>query len=299
MTNAVATQTTGIKLPEWISGWGQDEYGVFIELSLSTGDQYWDYIDQRLRRIPAGTFTMGSPDSEEGRFDKEGPQHEVTISQDYWLMETPVTQRLWQHVMGDNPSRFVDPQRPVEQVDWSGCDEFCRKLSVAVGGLFELPTEAQWECACRAGTATSTYAGEIKILGERNAPILDAIAWHGGNSGVDFDLGDGWDSSRWPQKQFDHQQAGSRKVAQKRPNDWGLYDMLGNVWEWCRDGRRDYSDRPATDPSGPTDLVVGRVIRGGGWFGRAQDVRAAFRDADDPGLRYGALGFRCVCSVAE
>ena len=290
---------TGVTLPNWISGWGQDEFGIFVQFSLPTGDKYWDYVDERLRWIPAGTFMMGSPDSEAGRYDDEGPQHKVTISRGYWLMDTPVTQQLWEHVMGDKPSRFVDPHRPVEQVDWHRCTEFCESLSKLVGASLQLPTEAQWEYACRAGTETSTYAGEMKIIGERNAPILDEIAWYGGNSGVDFDLDDGWDSSDWPEKQFKHESAGTRKVAQKRSSDWGVYDMLGNVWEWCRDGQRKYTDEAVTDPTGSLDEGSFRVFRGGGWLGLAQFVRSAYRVGHPPGHRRRSLGFRCACSVAE
>ncbi len=182
-------------LPDWISAWGKDEFGLFVEFSLPTGDDYSDFVDQPLRRIPAGTFTMGSPESEPGRNTDEGPQHQVTITRSFWIMDTPVTQQLWKHVMSDNPSHFVDPDRPVEQVDWDRCVEFNQKLSELVGATFTLPTEAQWENACRAGTQTATYASDMEILGERNAPILDSIAWYGGNSGVDFDLDVGDDSS--------------------------------------------------------------------------------------------------------
>ena len=299
LINEKSTHGMGMQLPDWISGWGQDEFGVFVEFSSPTGDEYWSFCDQRLRWIAPGTFTMGSPDSEDGRNSNEGPLHEVTISQGYWLMDTPVTQQLWELIMGDNPSRFVDLERPVEQVDWNRCAEFCQNLSELFGASFELPTEAQWEYACRAGSDTSTYAGEMKILGERNAPILDVIAWYGGNAGVNFDLEDGFDSSDWPEKQFDHQQAGTRKVAQKQPNAWGLYDMLGNVWEWCRDGERSYVEESIADPIGPTEEGAIRVIRGGGWYDHAQGVRAACRRAYDPGGRSIPLGFRCVCSVAE
>ncbi len=286
-------------LPHWTSAWGQDQFGLFVEFSLPTGDTYWDHLDQRLRYIPPGTFTMGSPESEQGRFSREGPQHQVTITRPFWIMDTPVTQRLWQHVMRDKPSRFADPDRPVEQVDWHRCVEFAQKLSELVDVTFSLPTEAQWEYVCRAGTETATYAGEIEILGERNAPILDPIAWYGGNSGVDFDLDDGWDSSDWSEKQVEHTRAGTRKVARRQPNDWGLYDMLGNVWEWCQDGRREYTTKPALDPIGPTQQAPGRVIRGGGWHSPARDVRAVCRSALVPGSRDRFLGFRCVCPVAE
>ena len=136
---------------------------------------------------------------------------------------------------------------------------------------FSLPTEAQWEYACRAGTDTATYAGPLEILGEKNGPCSDPIAWYGGNGGVGFDLKNGFDVSTWPNKQYDHQKAGTHPVAQKLPNPWGLYDMLGNVWEWCLDGPIGYTDESAVDPVGPNEGAV-RVLRGGSWLSRA--VRA-------------------------
>ena len=282
------------RLPTWISGWGHDDLGVFVEFSLSTGDRYWEFIDQRLRWIPAGNFMMGSPESEAGRFDDEGPEHEVMLSHGFWMMDTPVTQELWEHVMGENPSRFVHTRRPVERVDWNECASFCEKLGEMLGGSFALPSEAQWEYACRAGNQAATYAGDLQIRGERNAPVLDPIAWYGGNSGVYFDLEDGSDSSGWPEKQHEHQSAGTRIVSQKQPNDWGLFDMLGNVWEWCRDGQRSYENNAVRDPMGSTEADVFRVIRGGSWGNHARGVRAACRDAFDPGRRSIVLGFRCV-----
>ncbi|MEO1618819.1 MAG: formylglycine-generating enzyme family protein [Planctomycetota bacterium] len=296
MATASTNQSTfeSGRFPTWISGWGHDELSVFVEFSLSTGDRYWEFIDQRLRWIPAGDFVMGSPESEAGRFDREGPAHEVTLSRGFWMMDTPVTQELWEHVMGENPSRFFHPHRPVELVDWNACASFCEKLGTMLGGSFELPSEAQWEYACRAGNQAATYAGELQIRGERNGPVLDPIAWYGGNSGVDFDLEDGHDSSGWPEKQYEHQLAGTRIVGQKQPNDWGLFDMLGNVWEWCHDGKRRYTNEAVLDPMGSTDANADRVFRGGSWGDHAQGARAAYRSAYRPGYRDSYLGFRCV-----
>lgn len=294
MTMTLLQNHATLRLPDGISGWGQDEYSIFIEFSLSTGDKNWDYIDQRLRWIPPGRFTMGSPDDEGGQLGDDAPQHTVTIRNGFWMMDTPVTQQLWQHVMENNPSEFVDPERPVEQVDWHQATAFCQKLSGLLKATIQLPSEAQWEYACRAGTETATYAGPMKIIGEHNAPVLHEIAWYGGNSGRDFDLPNGLHISDWPERQFEDRQAGTRKVAKKNPNPWGLYDMLGNVWEWCRDGQRRYFEVSVVDPLGSTEDSALRVLRGGSWRGRAQSVRAASRFADDPGYRCDSLGFRCV-----
>jgi formylglycine-generating enzyme required for sulfatase activity len=154
-----------------------------------------------------------------------------------------------------------------------------------------LPTEAEWEYACRAGTETATYAGAIEILGENNAPILDAIAWYGGNSGVGFALENGVGSSGWSNKQHEHTQAGTRKVAAKEPNPWGLYDMLGNVYEWCEDWYGSYDAVEVTDPTGP-DWGTYRVYRGGSWLSSARLVRAACRNRLAPSLRWFDQGFR-------
>jgi formylglycine-generating enzyme required for sulfatase activity len=147
---------------------------------------------------------MGSPAGEAGRWDdREGPQHEVHIRRGLWLAETPVTQALWVAVMGTNPSRFVSPDRPVEQVSWDDCQGFIEKLNGLVPGLdARLPTEAEWEYACRADTTTATWMGDLDIRGDNDAPLLDGIAWYGGNSGQGFELADGHDSTKWPSKQY-------------------------------------------------------------------------------------------------
>ena len=225
--------------PRWASGWGQDRYGVFVEFTLQE-------VIQRLRWIPPGRFWMGSPEEEtrglakeeweRAWFDAEHPRHSVTLTEGYWLFDTPCTQALWEAGMGENPSRFKSPTRPVEQVSWHDVQDFLTQINARLPGLdLVLPSEAQWEYACRAGTETAIYTGDLAILGVCNAPALDPIAWYGGNSGVDFDLKDGHDSSNWPGKQYPHTRAGTRPVGLKWVNPWGLYDMLGKVWEWTQD----------------------------------------------------------------
>ncbi len=242
--------------PAWAAAWGQDRYGPWCALQLGE-------VEQRLRWIPPGRFRMGSPADEEGRFDREGPQHEVTLSKGFWLFDTPCTQALWQAVMGTTPSHFKGAKRPVEQVSWDDCQQFLQQFHRQVHELpLALPTEAQWEYACRAGTTTARYEED-----------LAAIAWYEGNS-----------------------RNATHEVGQKRPNAWGLYDMLGNVYEWCHDGRREYTGASVVDPVGPLDAGAGRAIRGGSWLDVALLARAALRRAAPPALRDRDLGFRCSSS---
>lgn len=270
--------------PSWASAWGEDQNGVFVAFEV-------DGVEQRLRWIRPGTFEMGSPENEAGRDDDE-VQHTVTITQGFWLGETPCTQALWEAVMGENPSRFQSPKRPVEQVSFEDVSTFLERLGSRVPDLSpRLPTEAEWEYACRAGTETATYAGDLDLKGDNNAPVLHSIAWYGGNSGIDFDLEDGVDSSSWKEKQFEHSRACTHDVGLKQPNPWGLYDMLGNVYEWCSDRYGDYREIPVEDPVGPGEGTY-RVFRGGSWNSYAQDVRAAYRDGYPPSDRNQSLGFR-------
>jgi formylglycine-generating enzyme required for sulfatase activity len=228
---------------------------------------------QRFRYCPPGTFLMGSPIGEPGRFADEGPQHRVRLTEGFWLADTPVTQALWTAAGRKNPSHFVHDQRPVEQVTWHEAVAFCAAL-----GCLQ-PTETQWEYACRAGTTTALYTGPIQLLGDTEAPALDPIAWYDENSSQGYDLKDG-------------STQGTRIVATRHANPWGLFDTLGNVYEWCRDSLRRYTADAVDDPV--DESGGGRVIRGGSWAGRARDVRAAYRGSFVPGEADIYLGFRLL-----
>jgi formylglycine-generating enzyme required for sulfatase activity len=261
---------------------GRDRHGLWAELKIG------HKVSQRLRWIFPGRFRMGSPETEVGRFENEGPQREVRIERGFWIFATPCTQEFWEAVMGENPSRFRSPTRPVEQVSWDDCRNFLERLNGRLDGLvLSLPSEAQWEYACRAGTETATYAGNLEILGENNAPVLDEIAWYGGNCGVDFELENGWDTSGWKDKQHKFERGGTHPVGLKRPNAWGLHDMLGSVWEWCADEYREHG-------SGDVEASADRVLRGGSWYFGAWYVRAAVRHWRAPGSRLVTFGFRCA-----
>ena len=185
----------------WAHAWGTDSFGVWASFSVPAADG--SRVTQRLRWCKPGRFVMGSPADEEGRHDNEGPQHEVTLATGFWLFDTPCTQALWEAVMVRNPSRFRSPARPVERVSFEDVQAFLAKVNTLVPGLcLVLPSEAQWEYACRAGTNTATYVGEMPILGVFNAPVLDGIAWYGGNSGMGFELENGVVSSDWSEKQY-------------------------------------------------------------------------------------------------
>jgi formylglycine-generating enzyme required for sulfatase activity len=235
--------------------------------------QGWTVPDLNLEMayIRPGTFTMGSPASESGRSDDEGPQTQVTLTKSYWLGKTEVTQAQWEALMGNNPSSFKGADRPVEQVSWNDAMQFCRKLTErerAAGRLSEsyeyaLPTEAQWEYACRAGT-TGQYAGDGN---------LGDMGWYGGNSGNT-----------------------THPVGQKQPNAWGLYDMHGNVWEWCLDWYGNYPGGSVRDPTGPSS-GTNRVLRGGCWNIYAFYCRSAYRSRLVPGYRNNILGFRLALAL--
>jgi formylglycine-generating enzyme required for sulfatase activity len=272
--------------------------------------------------VPAGTFLMGSPAGEPGRDVCEGPRTRVTLSRPFWLGRTTVTHAQWRAVMGtDLPAqarkafpgeadvgRFLantDGEIAMHYVSWDDAMAFCGKLNARArpgagryaGYAYTLPTEAQWEYACRAGTSEATYAGALEVWGRSNAPVLDAIAWYGGNSSVGY-RGTGWDTSGWSEKQYPGGFAGPRDVALKQANAWGLCDMLGNVYQWCL-------DYPATSlPGGavtdPAGLPGGsdHAVRGGCWHSDAVSCRAASRPWNVPGDRTLFVGFRVAFSPA-
>ncbi len=264
----------------WASEWGFDEYGLWQSLQIN--DEVY-----RLRYIPPGNFLMGSPEDELGR-DADEQQHPVEITQGFWLGETTVTQALWQAVMGDNPSHFTseNEQLPVESVDWFQSMDFCERINNLHPQLhLSLPSEAQWEYACRSGTQTAFNMGE-----ELNH---DAV-----NFGQDFNSGKTADVNAYP------------------ANAWGLKQMHGNVWEWCLDIKRDYPKGKAAsqilkDPEVLPQSVLRdeqglivykrqeqdtevRIVRGGSWFRRAAYCRSAQRDRYHPDPRSRSRGLRVL-----
>ena len=206
----------------------------------------------KMVKVAGGTFQMGAT-SEQGSdaFDWEKPAHSVTLF-DYYIGQTEVTQELWQAVMGSNPSRFtVNNQCPVEKVSWKDCQEFIEKLNQLTGRKFRLPTEAEWEYAARGGNKRVGY----KYSGSNNP---DVVAWYSDNSG-----------------HITH------SVATKQANELGLYDMSGNVLEWCSNRYGDYSSNSQTNPIGP-NTGSDCVLRGGSWFDGARHVRVSFRFRNVP-----------------
>jgi len=215
--------------------------------------------------IPPGSFGMGSPTTEKDRDSDEGPVHTVTFADGFWMMTTELTQKQWVAVMGSNPSSLRGDSLPVESVSWYDIQQF----ETAVGGTYNLPSEAEWEYACRAGTTTRFYWGD-----DPNSREIGNYAWYGGN----------WDSKIQP-------------VGTRAPNAWGLYDMCGNVWEWCEDDGHDKYDGAPSDGTAWKEIPRGsyRVTRGGSLNWSANNCRSARRFKWNPSLRYYFGGVRFVC----
>ena len=235
---------------------------------LLTGNWPWvetftvNDVSFKMIVVEGGTFSMGASDDDEDAYYNEKPAHEVTLSS-YSIGETEVTQALWLAVMGSNPSRFTgDLTRPVECVDWNDCQTFISTLNQLTGKTFRLPTEAEWEFAARGGNKSMGY----KFAGGND---INEVAWNRGNS-----------SSK------------THPVATKAPNELGLYDMSGNVYEWCSDWYDSYTDAEGqTDPQGPSSGST-RISRGGSWDTTAEYCRVTFRLSRSPSSLNHSLGLR-------
>lgn len=240
-------------LPEYT--WDQtDTSEKAPSVSISIGGVSFKMIE-----VEGGSFTMGATLYRDGL--DESPTHRVTLST-YYIGETEVTQELWEAVMGSNPSLYNGQKRPVEQVDWNDCQVFINKLNALTGRQFRLPTEAEWEFAARDGNKrrlNRKYSG---------SGILDYVAWYGGNSNGQ-----------------------TQEVAQRKSNELGIYDMSGNVREWCQDWYGEYDNSEQTNPTGPVSGIY-RVNRGGSWLDTADDCRFRYRFYDKPSFSSPQVGLR-------
>jgi formylglycine-generating enzyme required for sulfatase activity len=241
-------------------------------------------------KIPAGGFRMGSPEDEPERFEREGPQHEVTLGS-YFMALTPITQAQWRAVaawqkverdLDSDPSDFKGANRPVEQVSWFDALEFCRRLSQRTGQSYRLPSEAQWEYACRAGSTTAFHCG---------ATLTPEVTNYDSNS-----IYENGPKGTYREQTID--------VASFPANAWGLYDMHGNVLEWCLDEWHESYEGAPTDGRAWVDAAEGekskesvkaKLLRGGSWFDFPRYCRSAFRYRPLPGLAFYCVGFRVVC----
>ncbi|MBJ6609519.1 MAG: SUMF1/EgtB/PvdO family nonheme iron enzyme [Candidatus Thiothrix moscowensis] len=257
----------GREKPAWSRDAGNDKYGRYADLTV-------EGITQRFRWIEPGTFWMGSMGSENGRLDRE-IRHQVTLTTGFWLADTACSQALWQVVMDDNPAHFQnDLNNPVEQVSWYDVQEhFLLRLNRMIAGVTaRLPTEAEWEYACRAGTT-----GAFNFMGELS---LSKINYNGT-----------WDDNKWGDGALQR----TTPAKSYLPNHWGLYQMHGNVWEWCQDAWREkLPAEPVTDPQGVggDQMGVGRVIRGGSWSNGGKNCRSAYRGGYGAANRLNNLGLR-------
>lgn len=224
-----------------------------------------DGISIDMVRVEAGTFTMGATPEMKNPYVEEKPAHQVTLTNDYYMGKYEVTQALWKAVMGNNPSRFKGDNLPVETVSWKDCQNFLSNLNRITGKTFRLPTEAEWEYAARGGNKSRGY----QYSGSNN--LLD-VAWFKDNSGRE-----------------------THAVGTKQPNELGIYDMSGNVWEWCQDMYGKYNSSSQVNPTG-ANRVYGRMSRGGSWYFNARSCRSSCRVFYSPRGRYYDHGLRLVLS---
>ena len=228
-----------------------------------------DSVSFKMVTVEGGSFTMGATD-EQGAdaYDWEKPVHEVTLS-DYSIGQTEVTQELWIAVMGSNPSYYVDPLHPVERVSWTDCQTFIARLNELTGENFRLPTEAEWEFAARGGNLSMGY----KYSGGND---INAVGWYWGNIPSHYSGTTGY---------------GTQQEASLLPNELGLFDMTGNVWEWCQDWYGGYSSDEQTDPAGPSWGSY-RIFRGGSWSRSAESCRVSYRNFNYPSSSDDSMGLR-------
>ena len=224
-----------------------------------------DGISIEMVHVEAGTFTMGATYEMKNPWEDEKPTHQVTLTNDYYIGKYEVTQALWQAVMGKNPSKFKGDNLPVEYVSWNDCQEFISKLNTITGKTFRLPTEAEWEYAACGGKKSRGY----QYSGSNN---LSDVAWYEDNSGNK-----------------------THAVGSKQANELGIYDMSGNVWEWCQDWYGNYSSSSQVNPTG-ANSGSDRVSRGGSWYSAARCCRSSYRGNGSPGNRYSIDGLRLVLS---
>lgn len=253
---------------------GERRFYRVIPLSGGTSTNLPSDLVSKMAWMASGTFKMGSPDTDPDRVDLETPVSTVILSKGYWISKFEVTQQEFQDLMGYNPSYFqTDPRLPVESVSWSEAVNYCTALTaqekqagrLPLGYVYSLPTEAQWEYAARAGTATRFSFGD-----DPNYTLVAQYAWTAENSAD-----------------------ATHPVGQKKPNGKGIFDMSGNVFEWCRDFFAPYGSGDKVDPQGPSS-GSDRAFRGGSWGNTAAESRSAARGGLDPSAKLNSIGFRVV-----
>jgi formylglycine-generating enzyme required for sulfatase activity len=254
-----------------------------------------DKIELDMVLIPTGRFEMGSPADELERRDNEGPQHSVTVPS-FFMGRTPITQAQWRQVVklpqvkdkldNPDPSRFKGPELPVEQVSWDDATEFCARLSRHTQREYRLPSEAEWEYACRAGTTTAFHFGETI-----DAEVANYQA-------QDEKIGDTTYPGKYGRGKFGEYCKHTTPVGSFPPNQFGLYDMHGNVWEWCMDDWHDNYKKAPNDGSvwlKNVKTASTKVLRGGSWLNHPRDCRSAYRSSYSRDLRSDGIGVRVVC----
>jgi len=277
---ALAAVVSAAGLICWLRG--KKKPTAAIEVRTEGEHMHFDFGDgvlMKLVLIPAGKFVMGSPETEEGRDMHEGPRREVTITEPFYMGTTEVTQAQWKAVMGTEPWKEwkyskENIDHAASGINWNDASAFCQKLSQLTGRAVRLPTEAEWEYACRAGSTTRFYYGE-----DPDCSRLREYAWYEDDAGP-------------------NDQEYAQAVGRKAPNAWGLHDMHGNVEEWCRDwyDPEFYVQQENVNPENTTRITGYRVLRGGSWWDTAPCYRSASRSADLPGFPHCRFGFRVVVS---